>query len=217
MYKDIMRRLVTIIALVISGAAGCAPTEKVWDAYYHESPIVSYSSTFCYGRCPIVDIYAYEDGGIVFRGSRPYRRFPKERPRTKHASPTMTYFENTFFYDHTKTEQNTFYDLLDQLEDAGFFDLQDKYTSSVECGRWLTDSSTHIIEVRTGDRWKKLVYYKGCSDFEDEAVVKNIMDIVMSGLRVQYFIDKHLSYEKENAAEKMDGKEMLARQRRQAK
>jgi hypothetical protein len=106
---------------------------------------------------------------------------------------------------------------LDQLEDAGFFDLQDKYTSSVECGSWLTDSSTHIIEVRTGGRWKKLVYYKGCSDFEDEATVEYIMDIVISGLRVQYFTDKHLSYEKEKAAEKMDGKEMLARQRRQAK
>ena len=189
------RFLVTIIAIIFCTSAS-AQSEQVWDADDDEALFIRYSSTICYGTCPVVDIYAFEDGGVVFRGSRPIRDLPQERPRSKDASLTMKYFQNNFVYDHIKRDPNSFYALLNELEDAGIFELDERYASSDTCGEWVTDLPSEILEVHTTNRWKKVVYYHGCLVFEDEAVVKNIMEIVATKLSLQYFIDEHIPPQK---------------------
>jgi uncharacterized protein DUF6438 len=106
-------------------------------------PAITLERTACFGSCPVYRISVTPSGAVSFEGKAHVRRVG---PATDQVPPQQV-------------EK-----LLAEIEEAGYFTLDDRYQASEPgCGRYATDAPTVITSVRLRGRTKTITHDYGCT------------------------------------------------------
>jgi hypothetical protein len=143
-------RLVTVAAIVLLLSAGCARGAQTAPG---EPVEITLQRTGCFGTCPDYTVTLTGDGTVAYAG-RYFVRTPGE---------------------HTwKIEAAAVRALAREMEAAGFFELQDEYTSR------MTDHPTTFTTLRVGSRTKKVKdYVAGPAKLKDiEAKIDEVSGVL---------------------------------------
>jgi len=106
-------------------------------------PVITLERTACFGSCPVYRISVTSSGTVSFEGKAHVRRIG---PATDQVPPEQV-------------EK-----LLSEIEQAGYFTLDDRYQASEPgCGRYATDAPTVITSVRLRGRSKTITHDYGCT------------------------------------------------------
>jgi hypothetical protein len=103
---------------------------------------ISFSTTECFGRCPVYSVSLDQDGNVEFEGQS---NVAKEGKSTKQVAP------------------NDAADVYEALLAASYFGFKDEYRTEEDgCERVRTDASTHKWSVARDGQTKDLSQYLGC-------------------------------------------------------
>jgi hypothetical protein len=103
---------------------------------------ISFSTTECFGRCPVYSVSLDQDGNVEFEGQS---NVAKEGKSTKQVAP------------------NDAADVYEALLAASYFGFKDEYRTEQDgCERVRTDASTHKWSVARDGQTKDLSQYLGC-------------------------------------------------------
>jgi hypothetical protein len=123
-------RLVSFTAIVLLLSAGCARGAQTTTPA--EPLEITLQRTGCFGTCPDYTVTLNGDGTVVYSGR---------------------YFVRTPGQHTWKIEASAVQALAREMEAAGFFELQDEYTSR------MTDHPTTFTTLKIGSRTKKVKDY----------------------------------------------------------
>jgi hypothetical protein len=146
-----MRGLAIGLALSLGACARPSPPGSGTDSL--PSPDAGDSATItlerqpCFGTCPVYIVAVERTGAVRFEG----RRFVADSGV------------------HTATVPAARVDsLLRELDDAGYFGLDERYRAGEPgCGAYATDLPTVIVQVRIGERSKRVEHDHGCASAPD--------------------------------------------------
>lgn len=121
----------TLFAAALLAALASAPAPAQGDGAIR----ITLERTACFGTCPVYTVTMREDGSVTYTGSAHVRVTGTERWTIDAAAVRA---------------------LAREMEQAGFFDLKDKYTAQ------MTDMPTTFTTLTVGGRTKKIEnYYSG--------------------------------------------------------
>jgi hypothetical protein len=147
-------RLVVLFAYACCSSLLCA-AESAVSAESEERYFIQLQRDICYGTCAAYAITVTEDGEMVWEGKEYVKRKGTIKSRGK-----AQLFERA----------------LSLLESAQFRDFATRY-QRVErdgCKRWVTDSPSVIIHVKTRTYEHRVSHYLGCQEFERESELLNL-------------------------------------------
>ncbi len=181
-----MVRIQTMLFLSILCFYGCstvepAPHSSAAHANYFQG-MIKYSSTPCYGECPVVDVFLFPDGEIVFRGERLDFQWLESNDTTQQ-----------FVYSHDRAAANSYEELLKYLIEQEIGDLHDVYAAPDVCGQMATDHETKVLQIDDSRVNKRIFYNLGCWDSPDEAKLNAIFERVEKSLMVNKLIERELT------------------------
>jgi hypothetical protein len=108
------------------------------------APAVTLERTPCFGSCPVYALSISRSGVVRFDG----KKF------VEHTGP-----------DSAKISPATVDSLLAEMDEAGFYDLDERYTSGTPaCGRYVTDLPSATISATDGKRIRRIRHDHGCTD-----------------------------------------------------
>lgn len=123
------------------GDAG-AELEDAGPAALPQAYKITFSTTECFGRCPVYSVSLDQDGNVAFDGQS---NVAQEGKSTKQVAP------------------NAAADVYEALLAASYFDFKDAYRTEADgCERVRTDSPTHNWSVERDGQTKNLSQYLGC-------------------------------------------------------
>lgn len=103
---------------------------------------ITFSTTECFGRCPVYSVSLDQDGNVAFDGQR---NVAQEGKSTKQVAP------------------NAAADVYEALLAADYFGFKDAYRTEADgCERVRTDSPSHNWSVERDGQTKNLLQYLGC-------------------------------------------------------
>ena len=115
-----------------NGPKKASGTQTATDPEIQDTPelVLEYTRGACFGECPVDALRVYENGSFLYKG----RMFV----------PNVGQFKGEVSPERLKQ-------LLDQIEDSGFFGLQDEYEPDV------TDLPSYTVYAKQGDREHRVV------------------------------------------------------------
>lgn len=135
--------------LVAASLAAChsstpAPAPAPDAAASENTPAVTLERTPCFGRCPVYSVSISRSGLVRWEGKR---------------------FVADSGADTARITRESVDRLLAELDQAGYFGLEDRYVSGAPaCGLYATDLPSAITSVDDGDRSKRIQHDHGCSE-----------------------------------------------------
>lgn len=144
-----MSRRLSLLTAAVLTAACTRPSSGVPADDAHPAPdagadaSVSLERRPCFGTCPVYVVTVEGSGAVRFEG----RRFVADSGPSTGTIP-----------------QARVDSLLTELEQAGFFDLADRYAvGTAGCDRYATDLPTVVTELHLRGRVKRVEHDHGCA------------------------------------------------------
>jgi len=161
-----------IAAVLLLGVAACTPAQNGTDGELPPSSRISADSRVtlerrpCFGFCPVYTVTITGSGAVTFDGER--------------------HVDSTGVHTHTIPADSA-RALIASIIDAGFFDLDDRYTMDAKgCAAYHTDAPTVILAVETGAGAKTVEHDYGCNGAP--AVLRQLQERVDSVAGVRRWV-----------------------------
>ncbi len=131
-------RIVTFFAILCTGIS-CQTTNQMGSVNENGDNymVISMKKTPCYGSCPVYEIEIYSNLEVKYKGER--------------------FVDKTGAYN-SRISTSQLEDLKTAFNDAGFFEMEDEYVSSV------TDLPTTYVFFSDGKKSKKIKDYTGAPE-----------------------------------------------------
>jgi uncharacterized protein DUF6438 len=142
MIRRLLGTAVLLLAACVKREAVPAPAGSA-QAEPGVHPTITLERTACFGSCPVYRVSVTDSGAVTYQGKEHVRRTGDANARIP---PTQVAA------------------LLSEIEQSGYFSLDDRYVASEPgCGRYATDSPTVITSVTLRGRTKTITHDYGCS------------------------------------------------------
>lgn len=137
----------SFLVLTLSACHSSAPTPAPGpEASSAElsAPAITLERTPCFGSCPVYSLSISRSGIVRFDG----KKF------VEHTGP-----------DSAKISPAAVDSLLAEMDEAGFYELDERYTSGAPaCGRYATDLPSATMSATDGKRVGRVQHDHGCTD-----------------------------------------------------
>jgi hypothetical protein len=125
-----MRKIVVLALLSLLMALAVFPA-----AAQESKPVVTLERSACFGGCPVYTVTIYEDGTVVYEGTR---------------------FVEVTGRQTIQIEEARVAEIVQAFEAAGYFEWEDEYIYAS-----VTDGATFITSVSLDGHTKQIVHYSG--------------------------------------------------------
>jgi hypothetical protein len=129
---------------------------------------ITFSTTECFGFCPVYTVSLDQAGQVKWNGER---NVDEEGAAEKTVSAAAAA------------------EVFDALADAGYFELNDKYATEEDgCARVRTDSPTHNWSVERDGETKALSHYLGCEGVAALDKLEDVRVLLVRKAEIQLWI-----------------------------
>lgn len=129
---------------------------------------ISFSTTECFGKCPVYSITLDQSGNVEFDGQQNVDKLGKS---SKKVSATAAG------------------EVFEALQSAGYFELKDAYAiDSPDCERARTDAPTYKWSVEHDGKTKPLSQYLGCEGVDALDKVREVSKVLIEKAEISEWI-----------------------------